>query len=214
MVSVCMLVCVCVCVRACVCVCVRVCVCVCVCVCVFVYYTYIFIIKHIEENFSTIQVKLAGVMMCCHPSWLTFLKSLPPDLMLGTETETSSTEGLLTTASAVNETGQHNIHVCMYNLLYAIVAELNDSGTDDGERIISLLRSFVVEVYILYTPYCIPYVHTPYCIPYVHTPYRIYHMYIPYILYGICEWACNNQPCEDNYILANIFSSECDILLL
>ena len=59
---------------------------------------------------------------------------------------------------------------------YATVAELNDSGTDDGERIISLLRSFVVEVYILYTPYCIPYVHTPYCIPYVHTIYVVWHM--------------------------------------
>ena len=109
----CVCLCVCVCGVCVLCVCV-VCVCV-VCVCIL----YIISLSlNIEENFSTIQVKLAGVMMCFHPSWLTFLKSLPPDLMLGTETETSSTEGLLTTASAVNETGQHNIHICTYNLLY------------------------------------------------------------------------------------------------
>ena len=44
-------------------------------------------------------------MVCFHPLLLTFLKSLPPDMMFGTEAEATSTEGLLTTASAVNETG-------------------------------------------------------------------------------------------------------------
>ena len=32
-------------------------------------------------------------------------------------------------------------------LLYTADAELNESGTDNGEKIISLLQSFVVEVY-------------------------------------------------------------------
>jgi len=61
--------------------------------------------SHTEESFSTIQVKLAGILMCFHFSLLTFLKSLPPDLMFGTEMEATSTEGLLTTASGVNEAG-------------------------------------------------------------------------------------------------------------
>ena len=47
--------------------------------------------------------------MCFHPLLLTFLKSLPPDLVFSKE-EATSTEGLLTTASTVNETGQE----CMY----------------------------------------------------------------------------------------------------
>ena len=62
-------------------------------------------LSYIEENFSTIQVKLLGVMVCFHPLLLTFLKSLPPDLVFSAENEATSTEGLLTTASAVNETG-------------------------------------------------------------------------------------------------------------
>ena len=71
----------------------------------------------IEENFSTIQVKLLGVMVCFHPLLLTFLKSLPPDLRFAAQVEPASTEGLLTTASAVNDAGQCVIillSVCIY----------------------------------------------------------------------------------------------------
>ena len=40
--------------------------------------------------------------------------------------------------------------MCVYTYIILTDAELNDSGTDDGEKIISLLRSFVVEVCKLY----------------------------------------------------------------
>ena len=42
------------------------------------------------------------------------------------------------------------VSVCIYTYIILTDAELNDSGTDDGEKIISLLRSFVVEVCKLY----------------------------------------------------------------
>ena len=70
-----------------------------------------------EESFSTIQVKLTGMLVCFHPSLLTLLKSLPPDLIFGAETETTSTEGLLTTASAVNETSMF----CKYTDIHLLL---------------------------------------------------------------------------------------------
>ena len=53
-------------------------------------------------------------------------------------------------------------HLLLYYYIPLTDVDLNDSGTDDGEKIISLLRSFVVEVITLIT----------------HTVYHVYIMYI------------------------------------
>ena len=90
-----------------------------------------FLCASVEENFSTIRLKLGGVLGCFHPMLLAYLKLIPPDLFLRQDTATTPAEVIDPTALEPGELSKLlctyicivcmyvcSMYVCMYVCMY------------------------------------------------------------------------------------------------